>query len=426
MLRNTFLVAVAALVLAGCENPLGGIFGDPNWIKVTSPNGGELWVEGEDHNITWKAPGVVDDVELHYSIDSGQNWTAIEEPVGVPVVVPGTDETFAWTIPAGVVETTCRVRVQEAGVGGTGLGDQSNANFEIRAPFIQVTSPNGGENWAVGDDRTITWIARGVAPGDVDIHYSTNSGGNYPPANLIATVPIGDGSCPWTVPDDAFITCRVRVQEAGGGISDESDADFTIAKITVTAPVGGETWDVSTSQNIIWTVDNVPGDVEIHYSIDGGTNYPSGNLIATVPGTDLTFPWTIPDDVSTTCRVRVREVAGAGASDESGADFTIAGITVTAPNSGSEVWDVGSSENITWTSTGVTNVRIELSRDGNWVNGDGSDVDEIVASTPAAAGSYPWPSVTGPDSTNCLVRVSDEADGSPSDESDAVFEITTP
>ncbi len=89
-------------------------------------------------------------------------------------------------------------------------------------------------------------------------------------------------------------------------------------------------------------------------------------------------------------------------------------ITVTAPNGG-ETWTAGSSQTVTWTSTGtVGDVKIEYSTDngGAW---------STAAASTANDGSYSWtlPSQT---SQQCLVRVS-ETDGSPSDTSDSVFTI---
>jgi hypothetical protein len=66
-------------------------------------------------------------------------------------------------------------------------------------------------------------------------------------------------------------------------------------------------------------------------------------------------------------------------------------------------------------------VKIELSRDGNWADGDGSDVELLAASLDASLGAWEW-TVTGPASVNCVIRVSEVGDPSTSDESDA-FEI---
>ena len=97
---------------------------------------------------------------------------------------------------------------------------------------------------------------------------------------------------------------------------------------------------------------------------------------------------------------------------------TLDDITLTSPNGG-EDWEVGSDHAITWNSVGtIANVRIAYSQN------NGGAWSEVAAST-ANDGSYDW---TVPDtpSENCLVRVSDAADGDPSDVSDAVFTITRP
>ncbi len=95
----------------------------------------------------------------------------------------------------------------------------------------------------------------------------------------------------------------------------------------------------------------------------------------------------------------------------------LSSITVTSPNGG-EIWDVGTSENITWTSTGITNVRIELS-----IN-NGTNWSDIIASTPST-GTYSWV-VTNTPSTQCLIRISDASNPSTNDISDGVFTIHLP
>jgi len=93
------------------------------------------------------------------------------------------------------------------------------------------------------------------------------------------------------------------------------------------------------------------------------------------------------------------------------------GITVTSPDGG-ENWYIDSTNNITWTSSGTSGgVQIEYSTD------NGSSWSDVIASIPDT-GVYPW---TVPDtpSDTCLVRITDTI-GSPSDTSNATFEISHP
>ncbi len=93
-----------------------------------------------------------------------------------------------------------------------------------------------------------------------------------------------------------------------------------------------------------------------------------------------------------------------------------ASVTVTSPNGG-ESWAGGSAQNVTWTSSGVTNVKLEYTLDGtSW--------SVITASTAASAGSYAW-TVPGSATTAAKVRVSDAAVATVTDVSNAAFSITT-
>ncbi len=97
-------------------------------------------------------------------------------------------------------------------------------------PVIEVTSPNGGENWRVGNIYDITWTSLNFS-GNVKIEYSTNSGSSW---TTVISSTADDGVHPWTVPNTPTTQGRVRVSDAADGTpSDISDADFTIS----TAPV---------------------------------------------------------------------------------------------------------------------------------------------------------------------------------------------
>ncbi len=184
--------------------------------------------------------------------------------------------------------------------------------------------------------------------------------------------------------------------------------------ITVTSPNGGENWTVGTSQNITWTSIGTSGNVKIEYSADNGTSWTE--VVASTTD-DGSYSWTVPNTPTTTALVRVTDVDGSP-SDVSDAVFTISAvpaITVTSPNGG-ETWQVGSVHDITWTSVNTSgNVKIEYSAD------NGTSWTEIIAST-ADDGSYSW-TVPNTPTTTALVRVTD-VDGSPSDQSDAVFTIS--
>ncbi|NOK37202.1 endonuclease [Corallococcus exercitus] len=87
-------------------------------VTVLSPNGGESWVGGSSHTITWTASGVTS-VKVEYSLN-GSTWTTLASSVSGGSV--------AWTVP-GTASTNAWVRVSDAS--NSAVSDLSNAAFAI-------------------------------------------------------------------------------------------------------------------------------------------------------------------------------------------------------------------------------------------------------------------------------------------------------
>jgi hypothetical protein len=60
--------------------------------QLLAPNGGELWVEGEDRMIRWQAPEDVVTVRLEVSLDGGSSWSLID-------TVAATPGEYEWIVP---------------------------------------------------------------------------------------------------------------------------------------------------------------------------------------------------------------------------------------------------------------------------------------------------------------------------------------
>ena len=120
-------------------------------ITVTSPNGGEVWMIGSIHNITWNWTGTFTSVELHYSLNSGASWTAIDtnDP---------NDGTFSWTIPTVTPSANCLVRVRERS--NDNPSDTSDAVFSIAINTTETvstpTAPSGPSTGMEGVSYTFS------------------------------------------------------------------------------------------------------------------------------------------------------------------------------------------------------------------------------------------------------------------------------
>jgi hypothetical protein len=184
----------------------------------------------------------------------------------------------------------------------------------------------------------------------------------------------------------------------------------------------------SSSASIAWTPITYTGDTggyRVFYSTVGGGPYTfyvqTANKSASsqlVTGLTPGIPYYFVVQTRTDAHTNNQNVVDSETSDEASATPTIPStmITVTSPNGG-ESWAPGSSHNITWTSSGISNVNIEYSTNS------GSSYTTVIAST-ANTGSYAWtiPTIT---SATCLVRVSDASNSSNHDANVSAINIVT-
>lgn len=151
-----------------------------------------------------------------------------------------------------------------------------------------------------------------------------------------------------------------------------------------------------------------PDRMIVRVSIDGGQTFPhtifdkEGNELATVAATSNNF---VPASSSEwdTFTYSLESIV------------TFSSVAVQSPNGG-EVWVVGQTENITWTGVNVNDVKIELSTD------NGTGWSTIIESTPNT-GTYAWVVAAQDSSDECLIRITNVANGFVYDVSDNVFTI---
>jgi photosystem II stability/assembly factor-like uncharacterized protein len=289
------------------------------------------------------------------------------------------------------------------------------------AQAVALSSPDGGESWAAGSLHPITWTATNLAM--VALEWRPSAADPWQP---IAQVAADAGSFAWTVPAVPTTQAQVRVRDlADGSPVDQSAAVFTILapQIAVTPaalhygvhPVGSATLDtvrVANTGNAPLTVSSIstngapfqPGRLTL--VLAAGASDTVGVTFA--PGSAGAFADTLVLDSDGGAPVRV-PLSGSGQLT-----YTLA---LTAPNGG-ETWQYGYGHAITWQSGGIANVALD------YRVGDAEPWIELVASTPAAAGSWNWVAPNAP-TNEARVRVR-ESGGGLSDTSDGLFALTVP
>jgi len=403
------------------------------YLAVTAPAGDEALVVGSAYTILWdKISSNIADVKIEYSTDSGSSY-----PNVILANTPN-DGSQAW--PSNIPDNIQAVKNMKIKISTLPTNDPwavtavSNGLFQITGALV-MTTPNDstGIKWRVGSqDNLIEWTATGSIA-NVKLEYS-NAGAGGPWNNLISTTPSGPPGLhnyAWDIPNNQTIvkdTFRIRVSDAANSnVVDTATANSSIlAGFTLVHPTAGDVWVAETSYSIEWSTPTagVPGNVKIEYNLDDGQGW---QLLPENDGTpnDGIVPnsgaksWTLGTTLSTNAKVRISDPADSDSNFE-GTAFLIRGsLTLTAPNTGAESWEIATLHDITWTKKGaITAVNLEYTTDADagtvvWedlVDGDAKPTQGIDVS---GAGPYAFnwkiPDIAGITSTKVKVRVLDAA-----------------
>ncbi len=95
------------------------------------------------------------------------------------------------------------------------------------------------------------------------------------------------------------------------------------ASLTLTAPNGGETWEIGSQQNILWASQNV-AQVNLEYSANNGANWIA--IADSIPAVTGKYSWMIPNTPSTQARVRITDADNPALRDTSDAPFNISSL----------------------------------------------------------------------------------------------------
>jgi hypothetical protein len=381
-------------------------------LDLTYPTGGEEFevFEDPDPTITWDRTGNIANVRLDFSTNAGTpNFNNV-----ITASTPAAGGSFPWDI-GDTPSPNVVVRVADASDPNNVYDTSDLGNrIKIRCLFDITSagmSPLAGYVWEVGSVETIKWATTGTCP-EVVLELSIDS-------DHLVWEPIvtADGKVAntalgidWTVLNRISNTCQIRVSDFRDPGAKAESGNFKIrGGLTLITPNGGVDLNVGSSYDITWNTIGSISTVKLQYSIDSGTSYPDSptlpnNPIATgiVPnvGAVTTFPWTIPDALSTKVKVKVTDENDSTVDGESLLDNTIRGVlSIDAMPAVVRVDDVVP---ISWDvlQGSVSNIKLEYSvNDGAYQqipNADNLD---------ATDGSFNWP-VDDIISDNVKIRIS--------------------
>jgi hypothetical protein len=311
-------------------------------LTVTAPNGGETWVANTSQTITWTTSGT----------PSPQvNIELLKGGVFHSSVAAGTanDGSHDWAIPLGLTggnDYTVRI----ASTANPLVADQSDGNFTIVIPELLVTSPVGGERWRCGSTYPVTWSS-GAGVGTT-VRIELHRDGLL--ADTIASSTSNDGSYDWHIPLDtpAGVLYRIKViSTANPGLSDRSDADFTIdpLQLTITNPVPGASWRGGDYRDVTWTASSLEGFIRLELWKGGLFQ----ETIASGIGNDGEYQWHLDRTYQSASDYQVKAVLTVNpeASAFSGSFSILPMLFTFAHPTGGVTWRMGEYRDISWTSS---------------------------------------------------------------------------
>ncbi len=275
---------------------------------------------------------------------------------------------------------------------------------------VELTSPNGGENWLVGEMHDIEWTSKDVA--NVRLDWSTDGGATW---NLIksSTPAVYGKYMNWCVPRTPSSNVLIKVSDADHlPINDISDATLQITGVKLKNPNGGEKLFMGLNYIVNWDAVGI-NYLTLQYSSDRGSSWT--DLTISQDPLSSFYQWTVPTNPSNDYLFRTTDSDRSLLSDTSDQTFSVVGLLLKKPMGG-EDFLAGTYQEIEWQSTQMQYVKLEYSTD------DGSHWTTIISQIPAIQSNYVWqvPKDISPD---CKVRVSNVADPAIFDQNVTNFSI---
>ena len=189
-------------------------------ITITSPNGGEVFENGQQITVTWNSTGIDANTLLSINIYSNNpqvfgflasNGTLNDgsETITLPQLPVGTNYTITVGVPSNGFNNSA-----------LSVFDRSDATFTIQAPnpatcvagtpSVKILSPNGGEIYRVGDTLNIRWKHCVGQTSTFTVDNNTPVAIKLDDENIVATygmqligtTNIGAGSYTWIIPNE--------------------------------------------------------------------------------------------------------------------------------------------------------------------------------------------------------------------------------
>lgn len=217
-------------------------------VDVLYPDGGETLLANQETIVSWTASDghlTGSTITVKFSPDNGSYWQTLSGS-------ESNDGSYLWSV-TNVSTTEALIKIMATDDFGNFADDISASVFNIEFessygvstifgmdtvdPTLDLTSPDGGEEWYIDDYHDILWSASDnhfpVTP--INIQFSA-TGDNY---TTVSEFEDNDGVYNWQIPAIQTENGRVKILVAdtfGNSVEDFSASVFTISYVPPAAP----------------------------------------------------------------------------------------------------------------------------------------------------------------------------------------------
>lgn len=397
-------------ISGGSQTSYSIIKGNPPYLHLLSPQGGEVWQTMSLKAVYWYPNPDITLVNIKLSVNNGSSWFYLNaNPVSI------LDGSYTFSVPA-VQSSNCLIRIESATDPNLWY-DVSDQTFTISSsdtPSVTLTAPdNQNLKLQSGRDYDVIWEANQIT--NVSLGVSYDAGNSW--HSLAQGLPITPNTYLWTVPDSLYTRCYLRVEDYQvSTIYDWSDHSFTICKLEINSPSENDIWVEATTRIITWNQTNLT-NVKLEYTTDGGILWQT--IVSSINASTGSYGWLVPKLYSTQCKLRISDADDNTIFDVSDNTFTIRPQIILSNLNGGEYLQIYSIYRILWDAAAeVSQVSLDYS-----VNGGATWLALQETPYDASLGYYDWFVPNAP-SSQALVRIKKVGDASIFDVSETVFTIT--
>jgi len=207
----------------GLGDTLKNITIGPEYLNILYPGSGDTLVVGTEDTVLYETNSSKE-LFLQYSVDDGP-WQTIDDVFG---------SFHVFTIPSEWTGSDMyRFKIGTVNSGTSEFADSTGyftvVKLEEDTDTLQLTYPNGGETWIIGEDTTISWSTN-LTTGQYEILYSSDGGATF---TFWFDGNVADGQSRVSIPADWIPGDEYLLRISSAELHDTSDAVFSV---TLPAP----------------------------------------------------------------------------------------------------------------------------------------------------------------------------------------------